>query len=134
MLTGPFIGGLKTLVLRACRHVLAGLAPLTLSFSASAEVSDKMASQPGIWVSGVVVGILLTLGIRWSRWGNLVGVPVAAGCFYFAWDTLNQPHIGPAIIKEQGTPYIIALYGSAALVAMGVLLGNYLNKLRGRKV
>jgi len=134
MLTGHIVRGLRTLVHQTYRSVLVGLALLTLSFSAAAEVSDKMASQPGTWVSGVVVGILLALGIRWSKWGNLAGVPVAAGFFYFAWETLHQPHIGPAIIKEQGTPYIIALYGSAVLVAMGVLLGNYLNNLKARKV
>lgn len=89
-----------------------------------------MATQPGLWASGLITGIILTLGIKWSKWVNLVGIPLAALFFYVAWDTLRQPYIGPAILKEQGTPYIIALYGSAGLVATGVVLGNYLNKFR----
>jgi len=105
---------------------------LALPAPALAEVSDKMATQPSLWFSGGLVGVLLVLGIRWSKWVNFIGVPLAVLFFYFAWNTLRQPYIGPAIIKEQGTPYILALYGSAALVALGVVLGNYLNKLRCR--
>lgn len=105
---------------------------LVLPTPALAEVSDKMATQPGLWVSGGIVGIVLVWGIWKSKWVNFVGAPLAVLFFYFAWDTLRQPDIGPAIIKEQGSAYILALYGSAVLVVLGVVLGNYLNRLKCR--
>lgn len=98
--------------------------------SAVAEVSDKMATQQSLWLSGLLAGFVVAVCIRWSKWLNLVGVPLAVLFFYFAYDTLAQPDIGSAIIQEQGTPYILALYGSAILVVIGVLIGNYLNKVK----
>ena len=89
-----------------------------------------MATQPGLWLSGLLAGLVVALGIRWSKWLNIIGLPLAALFFYFAYDTLAQPDIGPAIIKEQGKPYIMALYGAAVLVFIGVVTGNYLNKVK----
>ena len=89
-----------------------------------------MATQPGLWLSGLLAGLVVAVCIRWSKWANLIGVPLAALFLYSAYDTLAQPDIGPAIIQEQGTPYILALYGSAILVVIGVLIGNYLNKVK----
>ena len=103
---------------------------LAFPVSALAEVSDKMPTQSGLWVSGVAVGGFLTFAIRWSKWVNLIGLPLVGLFFYLAWDTLRQPYIGAAIINEQGKLYIVALYGSAILVTIGVALGNYLNTLR----
>ena len=102
------------------------LFPLTVN----AEVSDKMATQPDLWLSGLLVGVLIAAGIRWSKWLNLVGLPLTALFVYFAYDTLAQPDIGPAIIREQGGHYIVALYGSASLALIGVLIGNYLFKVK----
>ena len=93
---------------------------------AYAEVSDKMATQPELWVQGGLVGCVLAAAIRWSKWVNLIGLPLVVLFFYLAYDTLAQPDIGPAIINEQGSPYIIALYGSATLVLLGVAAGNYM--------
>ncbi len=96
--------------------------------SAAAEVSDKMVTQQELWLSGLLTWLVIAVFIRWSTWLNLLGVPLAALFLYFAYDTLAQPDIGSAIIQEQGTPYILALYGSAILVVIGVLIGNFLNK------
>ncbi|MCG8512052.1 MAG: hypothetical protein MI741_22785, partial [Rhodospirillales bacterium] len=57
--------------------------------------------------------------------------PVAILFFYLAYDTLAQPDIGPAIVKEQGKPYIFALYGSSILVLIGVVIGNLLGRRSG---
>jgi CBS-domain-containing membrane protein len=103
---------------------------LLFPISAAAEVSDKMATQQGLWLSGLLTGLVVAVCIRWSKWTNLIAIPLAVMFLYFAYDTLAQPNIGPAIIKEQGTPYIVALYGSAILVVIGVLIGNSLNKLK----
>lgn len=98
--------------------------------SATAEVSDKMFTQQELWLSGLLTGLGAAVFIRWSTWLNLLGVPLAALFLYFAYDTLAQSDIGSAIIQEQGTPYIFALYGSAILVVVGVLIGNFLNKVK----
>ena len=103
---------------------------LIIPLTSQAEVSDKMATQSGLWLSGFIAGALLAVFIRWSRWANIIGLPLIALFFYFAYDTLAQPDIGPAIIREQGAPYIVALYGSAVLVLVGLLVGNYLYKVK----
>jgi hypothetical protein len=95
-----------------------------------AEVSDKMPTQPGLWITGLITGAIVALLLRWSKWLNILAAPLVLLFFYFAYDTLAQPDIGPAIIKEQGTPYIIALYGSAVLVLVGTVVGNILNKVK----
>ena len=106
---------------------------LLLPCGAFAEVSDKMATQSELWVTGIIFGIVLALLLLWSKWMNIIALPIAFLFFYFAYDTLAQPDIGPAIIKEQGKPYIFALYGSASFVLLGVCIGNIMNKLKGRK-
>lgn len=99
---------------------------LSCPLVAYAEVSDKMATQPELWAQGAVVGCILGVAIRWSKWVNIVGFPIVALFFYLAYDTLAQPDIGPAIIKEQGSSYIVALYGSATLALIGLAIGNYM--------
>ncbi len=95
-----------------------------------AEVSDKSPTQSGLWITGLITCAVVTLLLRWSKWLNILAAPLVLLFFYFAYDTLAQPDIGPAIIKEQGTLYITALYGSAVLVLVGVIVGNVLNKVK----
>ena len=96
------------------------------SLPAFAEVSDKMNSQAGLYFSGLLAGGLLLLLVRWSIWANIIAVPLVGLFFYFAYETLADPFVGPAIIQEQGVSYVFALYGSAALVLVGAVYGNYL--------
>lgn len=105
--------------------------PLVLTpLNVCAEVSDKMPTQSGLWITGLVGGTVAALLLRSSKRLNILAVPLVLLFFYFAYDTLAQPDIGPAIIKEQGTPYVMALYGSAVLVLMGIIVGNVLNKMK----
>ncbi|MDM5272265.1 hypothetical protein PGH07_08735 [Sulfurovum sp. zt1-1] len=103
---------------------------LIISCNTYAEVSDKIPSQEGLWLSGTIVGIVLVILLRWTKWINILAIPLTAIFFYFAYDTLIEPDIGSAIIKEQGKPYVMALYGSATLVLLGVIFGNILYKKR----
>ena len=89
-----------------------------------------MTSIPVMWVQGVVGAILLLSLIRRFIWASLFGVLVVSFFTYASYATFNDPHIGPAIIHEQGTPYIIAAYGSAALMGIGLCIGIYLNRRR----
>ncbi|WP_444886891.1 hypothetical protein [Microbulbifer sp. JMSA008] len=95
---------------------------------ALAEVSDKMTSIPVMWAQGAVGAIILMFLIRRFIWASVLGFLVVAFFTYASYATFDNPHIGPAIIKEQGTPYIVAAYGSAALMAVGLCWGIFLNR------
>jgi hypothetical protein len=103
---------------------------LLVPVSVFAEVSDKMATQSELWITGLVGGIVLSAMVRWSKWLNFLAIPIVVLFFYLAYDTLAQPYIGQAIVKEQGKPYIYALYGSSIIVLTGVVIGNILGKWR----
>jgi len=100
---------------------------LLLPYKIFAEVSDKMASQSELWLFALIFSISLGFLLRWSKWINIVALPFTILFYYYAYDTIAQPDIGPAIIQEQGKIYIFALYGSASLVFLGVCIGNILN-------
>ena len=107
---------------------------LFFSLHANAEVSDKMNSQAGLYFSGFLTGCLLALLIRWSKWANLIAWPLVGLFFYFAYETLADPFVGPAIIQEQGVAYVFASYGSGVLVLIGAIYGNCLSlKANNRK-
>ena len=98
---------------------------LLVSNSAYAEVSDKIPTQSSIWLAGISIGLLLVLLLVWSKWINVLAIPIVIFFFMFAFGTLHSD-IGPAIIKEQGVPYIVALYGSASFAFVCLVLGNIL--------
>ncbi|WHI53005.1 hypothetical protein P3339_09655 [Microbulbifer sp. MLAF003] len=100
---------------------------------ALAEVSDKMTSIPVMWIQGAVGAIVLLLVIRRFIWASAFGALVVAFFTYASFATFDDPHIGPAIIKEQATPYIVAAYGSAVLMGVGLCCGIYLNRRRCRQ-
>lgn len=106
--------------------LLLSLMPL----SVLAEVSDKMASIPFMWVQGVVGAIVLLFLIQRFIWASVFGVLVVTFFTYASYATFADPYIGPAIIQEQGTPYIIAAYGSVTLMGLGLCTGIYLNRRR----
>ena len=100
---------------------------------AFAEVSDKMASIPSMWAQGITVAIVLLFLVRRYILSGIVGVFVVAFFTYASYDSFSDPHIGPAIIREQGTLYIVAAYGSVALMGAGLIAGIYLNRRRCKK-
>lgn len=105
---------------------------LLLPLPAFAEVSDKMPTQQNLWTTGLLLALCLGFAVRWSTWFNLLAWPLIALCFYGAYDLLTQADVGPAIIREQGNAYIVASYGSAALVLLGVAAGNLLRRRQAR--
>ena len=103
---------------------------LLVSEPAFAEVSDKMATMSQLWMQGVIVGSVLLLLIWWSRWFAILGIPVAMFFGLASYSTFSDPYVGPAIINEQGIPYIISSYGSSALIFIGVIVGVLLNRAK----
>jgi hypothetical protein len=111
-------------------NILISFVLLFLSFSAFAEVSDKMASIPELWSHGFIVGLLIYFLTVWR-----IGFVFLGGLFvmffaFAAYDTLNSPFIGEAIIKEQGIPYIFASYSATVIVTICSILGVIKNKRR----
>ena len=89
-----------------------------------------MATQTELWLAGATVGSVLMAGIAWKSWINYLATPIMILFFYAAYSTLSEPFIGPAVVREQGISYILALYGSGAIVLIALLAGNYIRKVR----
>jgi hypothetical protein len=103
---------------------------LFLSFNALAEVSDKMASIPELWLHGMIVGLLIYFLTVWRIGFVILGGLFIAFFAFAAYDTLNSPFIGEAIIKEQGVPYIVASYSATVIISICSILGVIKNKRR----
>ena len=103
--------------------IFAIVALFLLAQPAAAEVSDKIASQPGLWVTGLVVG---TIAFIAGAIRPLLGVLVGGFALFLAWGThsiVADPHIGPAVLAEQGRAYWWAVYGSSALMLCLTVVG-----------
>ena len=119
------------LIVRCLRHMRLILVALsTFPVSALAEVSDKMATIPQLWVQGAIGSLALLLLVRLSRWFALPGAAVVAFLGIGSYETFADPFVGPAILHEQGTPYLASSYGSVALMAAGLIVGFAPNRRR----
>ena len=99
---------------------------------AKAEVSDKIASIPELWVTAALVGFLLFVVSRvWVRVG-LILLPVTAFLGYAALEPILDPYIRPAIFAEQGDIYFAAAYTTAGLMVTAHILGLWLGLRRRR--
>jgi hypothetical protein len=101
-----------------------------ISIPAFAEVSDKIASIPELWLQGAIGGAVLYFLVRWSIWFGILALLVVAFLGAVSYETLQDPFVGGAVLREQGTQYVVASYGSATLMAVGVLLGATINYRR----
>ncbi|MDP2563748.1 hypothetical protein [Pseudoalteromonas marina] len=105
-------------------------AALFVSFNAVAEVSDKMATIPELWLQGFIFGIPVYFLTVWRKGFLGLGILFTVFFAYVAYATLSDPYIGVGIIKEQGRPYIIASYSSAVIIALCSALGLIKNKAK----
>ena len=102
---------------------------LLISSPVFAEVSDKIPTMSRLWTQGMIAGGVLLLLTWWSWWFSIPGVLVAIFSGLSSYATFSDPHMGPAIINEQGTTYIISSYGSSAVILIGVIVGIILNRV-----
>ena len=100
---------------------------------AYAEVSDKMSTIPDLWLQGFVVGFVLLILIRWSIYFSILGILVTLFFGVVSYETFFDPFVGPAILKEQGAPYVISSYGSTFVIFLGLIGGIYLNRVKRKK-
>lgn len=108
------------------------VALLLLAMPASAEVSDKILSIPGMWLQAVLIGGVAILAGRFRWW---LGLPFMILPIVVALSTFglrHSPDLGPAIISEQGEPYFLNFYASALLAALMVGAGVWMGWRRRR--
>ena len=99
---------------------------LPLPGHAYAEVSDKAASIPQIWLTYIAIGLAALLLGRLKLALGLVIFPIGLLLAYVNHDTLSDPFVGRALIAEQGSPYLFATYGGAILMLAMICIGIWL--------
>ena len=99
------------------------LTPIT----AQAEVSDKVPSVFELWGFASIAAVVLALTIQRYRAAILAGVVVFIVYCFVILELVTDPFVGPAVIEEQGNSYLVASYGSIALIGLGVVAGWILN-------
>jgi len=92
-----------------------------------AEVSDKVPSIQQLWLQGIMVALVLSILVRFSYWFFIVAALIVIFFGITSYETIADPYVGPAILKEQGTAYVVALFGSVVLMILGILAGWFLN-------
>lgn len=103
---------------------------LLLPACAFAEVSDKMPSITRLWGEGFIVALFGYLSARYRIWtGILFGLFSLFFCFG-TYSLLSDPYVGPAIIAEQGNPYLFTVYGSIILMLTSLVAGFLVNLKR----
>ncbi|WP_155735506.1 hypothetical protein [Pseudoalteromonas luteoviolacea] len=104
-----------------------------ISYDAVAEVSDKMATIPELWLHGLIFGVPVYFLTAWRKGFLFLGISFALLFAYAAYATLSDPYVGAAIIKEQGIPYIIASYSAAVIIALFTAFGLVKNSFKLKK-
>jgi len=95
--------------------------------TAFAEVSDKFPTTSEHWIVALPVAACVLLATRWRWWLALpLALPLAAIVSTHAALSTTDRDLGDALLREQGWPYFLSLWGSdlhmvAALVCGGVL-------------
>lgn len=92
-------------------------------------MSDKVTSIPKHWTLALPLAATMFLAGRWRWWlvvplALLLVVLIGGG-----WDLYREPHIGPALVKEQGWRYFVSLWASDLVMAVGLGVGAWLGKV-----
>ena len=94
---------------------------------ALAEVSDKVATVPQLWLTALLAGVAALLASRYRFLLGLLLLPVSLFLSFAALEPINDPYVGPAVISELGNLYVLSGYGSAftllGLHGVGLWLG-----------
>lgn len=104
----------------------------TVPSEALAEVSDKIPSILNIWIFGVVGTVVLFVLAYFSRWLFFLGLGFVGIMTYGSISMITEPHLGEAIIREQGLKYPVSLFATDLLMLCGAV-GGYLMLCRKNK-
>jgi predicted neutral ceramidase superfamily lipid hydrolase len=99
---------------------------------ALAEVSDKVPTISQLWSQGFIIGLIAFMGSIYRIWTGVISGLLALFFSFYISQILTDPFVGSAIINEQGTSYIIAVWGSIVLMIFLLTIGFVIN-LRKRK-
>ena len=100
---------------------------------AFAEVSDKVASIPQLWITAAVAGVVAFLAGGYRFTLGLILLPVSAFLILAGLEPVRDPFVGPAVVSEQGQAYVVAAYGSAVILLLLHLAGLWLGWRRRYK-
>src|SRR5262245_56767860 len=103
-------------------------ATLLVPMRAFAEVSDKVVSIPEVWLWSGLGAVVAYAASRYRLWAGLLVSPAAALVSGAAIATVMDPHVGPAVVEEQGWPYVATAYGSLGSIVLAVVAGTYLRR------
>ncbi|MFB8830524.1 hypothetical protein ACE0DR_17065 [Azotobacter sp. CWF10] len=78
--------------------------------TANAEVSDKIASIPNMWIVAFFVGVIASILTIWKKLFFFLGVAFSALFFSATFDSSSDQNLATAITTEQGQQYFVHAY------------------------
>jgi hypothetical protein len=101
-------------------------------FAAHAEVMDKEPSLLSIWILCFAGIFLAFLSAKKSKWVAIITLPIM---LFFASliGEVEDPFVGPAILKEAGNIYIVSAYIAPLLVLFSLGGAFYIRRKKSKK-
>ena len=100
--------------------------------AALAEVSDKVASVPSLWITAFAAGALALLAGRYKLLLGVALLPISLFLVAASLEPVLDPYVGPAVVQEQGEAYLASVYASCAVILSLHLFGLWLGFRRRR--
>lgn len=108
---------------------------LIFPLSAYAEVSDKIASMPVMWVQAAIFGCIGFYLASKKWWLSIVGFVLFFAMATGTYDMQSDKFMEVAVVKEQGEIYFAIGYITAIIVAVltasGIFYGYWRRSTKG---
>jgi hypothetical protein len=105
-------------------------AALVVAPSAAAEVMDKEPGRLLIWGWSVLAAVIVYGLCRFRPWSAAVTLPLALSLSAAIALELADPFVGPAILAEEGWPYVASVVGATILIVSGHVAGLVAHRRR----
>lgn len=105
-----------------------------ISCNALAEVSDKIASIPGMWFQGLLLGGVAFFLASKAWWLSIVGIAFSIFLLFAVYDMQADENLRRSIILEQGNSYFLHGYSAYSLIAIGSIGLWQRFRLRARRL
>ena len=99
-----------------------GLAALMAATPACAEIGDKVPSPPLLWGSALAMAAVAFALTRIRPWLGLMVLPLGLLQAVAGHMELTSADVGPAIVRELGSSYVVTSYFAYALGLMGPVI------------
>ena len=109
-----------------------GLVAAVTPAAALAEVSDKIPALAEVWSIAGIAAVVLLLAMRFKPRLSLLIVPLAALWFTALLLEVHSADVGPAIVREQGTGYVVQVYLAGALAVVAGWIGWWWRRARSK--